>query len=280
MSKIPALMGGRALEHDAAFESGFGLKTKAGEKLLTVDSSDRTMVVADQARIKGFNALSPRFELKWIAGLEGLVALNSTAHSDLIDPRFEILGTNASNDDVTFYAEGGLKFETDGAADDQVILLPHLDAGQSVWTEVTWGTDKEVIWECHMKTGSSVDATVLWAGLKKTNTDTVATDPDQVFFRYEDDVASGKWLFVSSVADVDTQTDTGVTGAADQELHFRIVIAADRTAKAYLNGALVHTTGALTDAVDLIPYIGIDNNGSAGAKHMYVFGQAISRKVG
>ena len=54
MSMIPALMGGRALEHDAAFESGFGLKTKAGEKLLTVDSSDRTMVVADQARIKGF----------------------------------------------------------------------------------------------------------------------------------------------------------------------------------------------------------------------------------
>jgi hypothetical protein len=38
MSKIPELMGGRALEHDAAFEDGKGISNKAGTAKLTVTS--------------------------------------------------------------------------------------------------------------------------------------------------------------------------------------------------------------------------------------------------
>jgi len=232
------------------------------------------------SRPQGYNGLSPRFELKWIAGAEGLPDLNATAASDLIDPRFEILGTNASADDVTYYAEGGIKLETDGADGDEVIVLPHLDAGQSVWTEVTWGTDKSVVWEAHIKTGSNITNAIIWAGLKLTNTEVKATDDDQVYFRYEDDVASGNWEVVDSIGGTDTSTDTSVAGAVDTEIYLKIIIGSDRVAKCYLNNTLVRTTSALTDATDFIPYIGVAADGAAAAKHIYVFGQAISRVIG
>ena len=58
-----------------------------------------------------------------------------------------------------------------------------------------------------------------------------------------------------------------------------IEIAADRTAKFYLNGVLIYTTTALTNATDFIPYIGVEvqGGGAAGAKAISVRGQTISR---
>ena len=226
-----------------------------------------------------------RFVLSWMAGARGKPGLNgdiqnaAEATRMIADPDFEILGTNASSDDVTFNAEGGIDFDTDGADGDEVILLPHLDANQTAWSSVTWGTDQETHWRCKIRTGANITNSIVWAGLKLTNTEVTATDDNQVFFRYEDGVASGNWQAIDSIAGTDTETDSGVVVAVSTVYVLEIVIAADRTAKMYINGVLVKTTGALTTAVDLIPYIGVAADGAAEAKNLTVYGQDISRNI-
>jgi len=115
--------------------------------------------------------------------------------------------------------------------------------------------------------------------LKLTNTEVVATDNDQVFVRYEDDVNSGKFQAVWSIGGTDTTTDTGVTAAVSTRYHIQVVIDASRIARFYLNGSLVATTTALTNATDLIPYIGVAADGAAAAKSLRIHGQVIERNV-
>lgn len=230
--------------------------------------------------------LGNRYGLVWVAGQRGKPGINadiqnsSEATRMVADPDFEVLGTNASSDDVTFYAEGGIKMETDGADGDEVIVLPHLDANQSAWTQITWGTDKKTEWECHIKTGSSIDNCIIWAGLKLTNTEVTATDANQAFFRYENGINDGEWQAISSIAGTDDTHDTGVAVAADTEYFLKITIDEARLARFYINGTLYETSAALTNAIDLIPYIGVATDGAAEAKHIYVFSQRISREIG
>jgi len=232
------------------------------------------------------NRLSERFELRWTAGARGKPGINANIQDAneavrmIADPDFEVLGTNGSSDDVTYYAEGGIKLETDGADGDEVIVLPHLDADQSAWTQVTWGTDKQVEWECHIKSGSNITNAIVWAGLKLTNTEVLATDADQAYFRYEDDVSSGNLIAVYSIGGTDVSVDTGIEVAVDTEYRLRIWIDSARKARFYVNNELVATSTALTDATDLIPYVGVAADGAAAAKHLYVFGQSISRQIG
>jgi hypothetical protein len=255
------------------------------------DPVTKLLVLGRTARPLGFNALPPRLELKWVAGAQGLPQLNAVTDPPAADTyntaavlallnadrHFEILGNNATSDDVTLHPEGGIKIETDGGGTDSVILLPHLNSGQSPWTTWTWGTDQETVWECHIKTGSAITAQVLWAGLKLTNTDVTATDNDQCFFRFAPSVNSGRWQAISSVANTDVATDSGVTVVLSTEYHLKIAIDPSRRAQFYINGQRVKTSAALTTATDLIPYIGILES-AAAAKTLYVYGQAISRK--
>lgn len=249
-----------------------------------------TAAVQPTARLNGLNGLSERFELRWIAGAKGLPQLNAVTDPPagdayntaamtallIADRDFELLGMNASSDDVTLNPEGGIILETDGADGDEEILLPHLNTGQSPWTGVTWGTDQQTIWSAHIKTGANITNAIIWAGLKLTNTEVIATDNDQVYFRYEDDVNAGKWEVVWSIANTDTETDTTVAAAINTDYHLVIAIAADRTARCYINGVLVATTTALT-AADFIPYIGVAADGAGAAKSLIVRGQTISR---
>lgn len=266
----------------------FGNIPTAYEEL---DASLSQLGLFGPMRPRGFNKLPRRLELKWVAGAQGLPQLNAVTDPPAADTyntaailallnadrHFEILGSNASSDDVTISAEGGIKMETDGGGTDSVILLPHLNTGQSPWTSFTWGTDQETSWECHIKTGSAITSQVLWAGLKLTNTSVTATDNDQVFFRFAPGTNSGKWECNYSIGGTDVEADSGVTVAADTEYHLLITIDSSRIPRFYINGALVVTGTALTDATDLKPYIGILES-AAAAKHMYVYGQAISRK--
>lgn len=230
--------------------------------------------------------LDYRFTLKWVAGQRGKPGINADIQNAaestrmVTDPDFEILGTNASSDDVTFYAEGGIAMQTDGADGDEVILLPHLDANQSAWTQVTWGSDQQTRWECDITTHSDITNCIIWAGLKLTNTEVTTDDADQAFFRYENGVNSGKWQAISSIGGTDDAADSGVTVAASTRYHLVIKISATRTAAFYINGALVETSAALTTAKDFIPYIGVAADGAAEAKTLYVHGQEISRNMG
>ncbi len=200
-------------------------------------------------------------------------ANGSTAYS--VNVNFEILGTGASDDDITFATDhGALDMETDASGSQQVILLPHLTSGLSAWTGVKWGTENQVIWECVIRTGSSVAGIILWAGLKLTNDQDITADDDQAFFRF--DTGETVWETVHSVGGVaDTEFSTDVTVAIDTNYYLKIAIDSDRKPHFFIDNKEVYVGAALTDDVNLIPYIGVEGN----AKTLYVVKEKISRII-
>jgi len=192
---------------------------------------------------------------------------------------FEILGTNADIADFTWDTiSGGIKLETGSADNDQLIILPHLDAKQTAWATVLWGTENQVIWECALFTQASVADILIWCGLKLTNTPTVITDDDQVFFRFSTDDSDTNWEVVSSIGGTDTTTDSGITVSANTLYRFKIAIDSDRKAAFYINDTRVYQSAALTNDVDLIPYVGIQQL-SAGDASCTLCYEKISRVI-
>ncbi len=274
------------------------LKTSAGVLLTVVYPGDQVTVMhgaSDYQVVQGWAVGKPlglssalksgRYRLSWTAGSRGHPGLNgdiasaTEATREPVDPNFEVLGTNATSALCTYYAEGGILFTTAGADGDEMILAPHLDTKQSGWTGVTWGTDQETVWECFVMSAANITNAIIWAGLKLTSTEVTATDNDQVFFRYEDDVIAGEWQAIDSIGGTDTATDTNVAVATATRYHLQIVIDQARLARFYVNGALVKTSAALTTATDLIPYIGVAADGAAAAKSLRIFGQTIERNT-
>lgn len=187
---------------------------------------------------------------------------------------FEIKGTGASADDVTFNTTtAGLLLTTDSSASQQVIVLPHLDTGQTAWTNTLWGTENQVVWECLLRTGASITDVTIWAGLKLTNTSAVATDADQAFFRFDGNVAN--WEPTYSIGNTDTELNSGVAVAVNTTYHLRIEIDSDRKAHFYINDDEVGSSTALTNDVDLIPYVGVEGN----AKTLILIEERISRII-
>lgn len=254
---------------------------------LDFDSTRTALVILPLGNFVSSEGMSDRFRLEWVAGEQGKPGLHAnirSADSAVVaatDPLFEILGTNASSDDVISYAEGGIAITTDGADGDEVILLPHLDTSVSAWEHVIWGTDNEVRWETYIRTTASIDSCIIWAGLKLTNTEVMTTDDDQLYFRYENLVNGGEWQAITTVnAGADDAHDTNVAVAATTKYHLVIEIDNAGEAKFYIDGALVETGTSFTgEHADLKPYIGVAGDGtSPTARSIVVRGQVISRE--
>jgi len=221
---------------------------------------------------------------------------------------FETLGTNYTTALTTFAAhQAGILMTTATADQDQAILLPHLDTNQTAWSGTKWGTENQVQWECSIQ-AAQTDNEKIWAGLKLTNDQLIATDDDQIFFKYATDATNGesltsatKWNFVHSIGGTDYISILPITVAANTPYHFKIKIDSDRKATIFVNGiqynvsSTAGSTGgtavtavqpgkaaaksaALTNDVNLIPYIGIEN-GDAAAAVLNVHYTAISRHV-
>jgi len=224
-----------------------------------------------------------RLELFWLAGQRGKPSLNADIQNAaeatrmIVDPDFEVLGTNMTSALSTFNAEGGITLTTAGADADQAILVPHLDANQSAWTQWTWGTDQQVRWSCGFATEGSIANCIIWAGLKLSNVPVTATNAHQAFFRYEDDNNNGDWEAINSIAGLDDAHDTNIAAAINTDYVFNIDIDRSRVARFYLNGTLVETSAPLTTGIDLIPYIGVMADGAAAAKAITLHWQRISR---
>lgn len=212
-------------------------------------------------------------------GVNGDLASATEATRVPRNKHFEVLGTNAVSGSVTFSAtEAGNVLTTAGADNDQVIILPHLDTGQTSWTGTKWGTENSVVWECAIRTGSSVAAVLIWAGLKLTNDPTIATDDDQVFFRFSTDDSDTTWHVIDSIGGTDVNTSTSVTVAASTTYRLRIEIDSDRKASFFINDTQVHRTAALTNDVDFIPYVGVQAL-AAAAKTITLGYEKISRDL-
>ena len=221
---------------------------------------------------------------------------------------FETLGTNYTTALTTFAAtSAGILMTTATSDQDQAILLPHLDTNQTAWSGTKWGTENQVEWECSIQIAQT-DNEKVWAGLKLTNDQLVATDADQAFFKFATDADNGesltsttKWNFVHSIGGTDYISILPITVAANTPYHFKIKIDSDRKATIFVNGIQYNVTStagstggtavtavqpskaaaksaALTNDVNLIPYIGIEN-GDAAAAVLNVHYTAISRHV-
>ena len=216
---------------------------------------------------------------------------------------FEVLGTNMTSALSTRNATAaGITLTTAGADQDQAIVLPHLDSNQTAWTGTKWGTENQTTWECSINT-NAIDNQKLWAGLKLTNDKLVATDDDQAFFKFQTDATNSeaftdftKWHFVHSIGGTDFISVLPITVVANTIYHFKIEIDSARKLSIFVDGIQYNITstsgstggtavtsgttksGAMTDDVDLIPYIGIEA-GAAAAEAVDVHYQCISRTI-
>jgi hypothetical protein len=204
-----------------------------------------------------------------------------------------------------FYQRPAINADIDQAY--TVEVAPHLDTNQSAWTGVKWGTENSVEWEASVML-PAIDNQKTWAGLKLTNDQLIATDADQVYFKFQTDATNSesfddftKWHFIHSIDGTDFISQIPVTVAANTPYHLKIKIDADRKATIFVNGIQYNVTttsgstggtavtavqpgkqvvktGALTNDVDFIPYAGIEA-GAAAAEALNVHYIACSRNV-
>jgi len=225
-----------------------------------------------------------------------------------LNRNWEALGTNMTTALATFATtSAGILATTAGADQDQAILTPHLDTAATAWAGTLWGTENSVSFETSIML-PALDNQKVWAGLKLTNDQLVATDANQIFFKYQTDATNSEafsdysyWHLVHSIGGTDYISQIPVTVAANTPYHLKIVIDSDRKATIYVNGVqynITSTSGstggtavtavqpgvaatksaALTDDIDLIPYVGIEA-GDGAAEAVNVHYVACSRNV-
>ena len=220
-----------------------------------------------------------------------------------LNRNWEALGTNMTTALCTFATtSAGVLATTAGADQDQAILTPHLDTAATAWAGALWGTENSVHFETSIML-PAIDNQKVWAGLKLTNDQLVATDANQAFFKYQTDATNSEafsdysyWHFVHSIGGTDYISQIPVTVAANTPYHLKIEIDSDRKASIFVNGQQYNitttsgstggtavTTGttksaALTDDVDFIPYVGIEA-GAAAAEAVNVHYVCCSRNV-
>ena len=210
---------------------------------------------------------------------------------------FEVLGTNASTDDITFSTDGGITLETDGADNDQIIILPHTDTNQSNWNSVNWSTSKEIEWSCAIKTDSSIADIGIWAGLRTiTGVGAAAAayteDNNQAMFLFatNDDLGSlstnANLHFIYSIGGTDYVTDLGIAFSASTIYRLKISIDSAKQISVFVNDkqyGLTNSNGTsgttestnttkskIMNSVNLKPYVGVQAlTGSAKKIHLY-----------
>lgn len=193
----------------------------------------------------------------------------------------EVSGTNSTTALCTWATGGGITLTTAGAAADQMIVGAHTNTNQGPVANTYWSTDKEISFEIFLITGSVVTQAKFWAGMKLTSTEAVATDNDQVYFRYAATTAATSLTFISSRSGTDTTTtlptDKFAVWAASTAYRLRFDVLANRTVIASVGvgntGTLtpisVAPLPALTTGINLLPFFGVEGVTTA-AKAMTV----------
>ena len=292
------------------------VRSKEGFKIYNI--ADSTGVDADRTvhdlGIKDTRRYYLEEYFNHLPGINGDLASTTEATNTPVNRSFEILGTNHTSALATYSATvAGMTITTAGADQDRMIVAPHLDTKQGAWANTKWGTENQVHWECGIRTSSAIDNQKIWAGLKLTNDQLPQTDANQAYFYFATDATNGQALstytplyFIHSVAGTDYLTNTGITVAASTNYHLKIKFDSDRKMEIFVNGVQYGVTQtaattfdgstsvtgttqsdindktqksvAMTDDIDLIPYIGIEAGDGAAAALDVQF-EAMSRLI-
>ena len=267
------------------------VRSKGNFKLFTETASTGV----DSDRTLGTTAKDARryYLDEWFLQRPGLNAnidqVSTVEVQRALNRNWEALGTNMTTALATFATtSAGILATTAGADQDQAILTPHLDTAATAWAGCKWGTENEVHWETSIML-PAIDNQNVWAGIKLTNAPELATDDDQAFFNFLTDADNSgqaftdftKLHFVYSVGGTDYISQLPITVAANTLYHLKMEIDSDRKIAIFVNGIQYNVTStsgstggtavtkgttpsaALTDDVDLIPYVGIEAGAGA-----------------
>ena len=214
-----------------------------------------------------------------VAASEGSPSDAERALTFRANRNFELAGTNAANADVTFDANGEMVLTTQNSDGDQMIVQPHSDTLQSRWNVAgLFGSENAPTYELIVRTQASIADVIVWGGLKLTSTSVVATDDDQVFFRYEDSVGAN-WQLVISRAGVDVSFDTGIAVAVSTKYRLSIHVDEDRKVQAWINDQPINLDkkfDAIVTGKNLKPFYGVETDTTAD-KALGVLGLECSR---
>jgi hypothetical protein len=219
------------------------------------------------------------------------------------NPSWMVEGTNMTSALCTRNATAaGIVLTTAGADEDQAILTPNSATTESAWSDTKWGTENQVEWECSINT-NAIDNQKLWAGLKLTTDQLIATDANQAYFKFQTDATNSEAFddytllhFIHSIGGTDYISALPITVAANTIYHLRISIDSDRKLSIFVDGTQYNITStagstggtavtsgttksaAMTDDIDLLPVIGIEA-GDGAAEALDVHYTTISRTI-
>jgi hypothetical protein len=281
------------------------IRSQNGMKLISKDST--TGLVSDRT-LGDYPQDTRRFYLdEWFLQRPGLNAdidqVSTVEVQRALNRNWEALGTNMTTALCTFNTtSAGIVATTAGADQDQAVLTPHLDTAATAWAGCKWGTENQVHWETSIAL-PAIDNQKVWAGLKLTNDQLIATDDDQAYFKFQTDATNSEAFddftllhFVHSIGGTDHISVLPITVAADTIYHLKITFDSSRQMSIFVNGVQYNitstsgstggtsvTTGttksaAMTDDVDLIPYIGIEA-GAAAAEAIHCHYVKMSRII-
>jgi len=284
------------------------IRSENGMKLISKNSS--TGLISDRTLGTPIQDARRVYFDEWFLQRPGINAnidqVSTVEVQRALNRNWEALGTNMTTALATFAStSAGVLATTAGADADQAILTPHLDTAATAWAGTKWGTENETHFETSIML-PALDNQKVFCGLKLTgdaNGQLVATDDDQAYFKYQTDATNSeaftdftKWHFVHSIGGTDFISQLPITVATNTPYHLKITIDSDRKASIFVNGEQYNVTttsgstggtavtkgttpsGALTDDVDLIPYVGIEA-GAAAAEAVNVHYVCCSRNV-
>ena len=202
----------------------------------------------------------------------------------------------------------GVKIVTGTTDEDKTILavrdghtelVDNFDS--SGWASVPFGTENKIEFSSAISTSGNIADSCIWAGLKLTSDNRYTIDANQAYFLYSTDddqgalTTNGNLHFVYSVANTDYITDLGIVLAINTVYRLRISFDENRQISVYVNNVrygLVTTATAggatqsvsttkslaMTDNIDLLPFIGIETKTTA-SKGMQVSYVKLSRDL-
>jgi len=284
------------------------IRSENGMKLISKNSS--TGLISDRTLGTPIQDARRVYFDEWFLQRPGINAnidqVSTIEVQRALNRNWEALGTNMTTALATFAStSAGVLATTAGADADQAILTPHLDTAATAWAGTKWGTENETHFETSIML-PALDNQKVFCGLKLTgdaNGQLVATDDDQAYFKYQTDATNSeaftdftKWHFVHSIGGTDFISQLPITVATNTPYHLKITIDSDRKASIFVNGEQYNVTttsgstggtavikgttpsGALTNDVDFIPYVGIEA-GAAAAEAVNVHYVCCSRNV-